>query len=304
MHPIVPVRGTLHIASDGESDADAFTRLIRLTELLAAAVAEHREGIVAGYRVTPTGVDVFHLSGTDVPGGPSTTLLGRRAPSDWAAVAVLALGTARDLDRSNPRRALVGHVQLRDGRWISLLGPAEGPWDVITDGEQPVGRVPDAARRLFGLPTTVPVASTLTFWAARWLLTLLQDPGAVTTWDDVVAAFPAVLGPTPADPVQLVDAGRELAQEVPWSMLRRVCSRGRVDLPGLDPELAAWMDDGMFARWACEQLGPPTLLVEMLEERLPIGLARRVRWALGAWGLDSWYPHLTGETIAPDAAAN
>ncbi len=307
MHPSTPPVDAAAPAPN-PVDAPSIDQLVRLTELIATAVADAGRGTVVAYRPSSDGVDVIFLGDTDVPGGPAETLLCLDAPPEWDAVGVFSLATARDLDHSNPRRVLLGHVQLRDGRWIMVMGPLEGPWDTSVGatgpeaGEQPVGRVPDAARRVFGLPTAPAAVSPLAYWAALWLRELTAADEPATTWDDAAARFP-LLGAA-ADPVELVDQGRVLGHEVPWSMLRRVVRRGRAPLPGVTAEMAAWMDDGMFARWVCDEVGPPAALAALVDDELPTSLARRVRWVLRAWGLDSWYPWFSGEAGVDDDSCN
>jgi hypothetical protein len=156
--------------------------------------------------------------------------------------------------------------------------------------------VADACRRALGLPTSPPPASTLGLWTLAWLDRVVEaasqaDAGsAPTTWS-ALAALHAAAGPpgeraAPApDPASLAVAGCDLAEAWTWARLR--ADPAVVDLPGPlpSPRLAAWMDDGMWARWLLSLLPAADDLVSAVHALLPPALAEGVAVvAQAAWG--------------------
>jgi hypothetical protein len=76
-----------------------------------------------------------------------------------------------------------------------------------------------------------------------------------SSWGEIAVCHPAVHAPSPpdvlafADPASLVSVARSHAASTSWSELRR--SPLPLALPDgpLPKPVAAWMDDGFFARW-------------------------------------------------------
>jgi hypothetical protein len=197
---------------------------------------------------------------------PLELLLRLAAPPHWRAVGVSCSGRAHPLDargrtRRGPHPPSVTVTLLVDraGESAGLL--REGQAVTALPG-RPEGLVADACRRAFGLPTTPPPPSTAELWALYWLDRIVEvgsRAGAgppLRTWAAVAGLHPAVdtapppgRDPTPAEVAALARSAVRWAAAWPWARLR--AEPATLDLPWLDrtPALAAWMDDGMWARW-------------------------------------------------------
>jgi hypothetical protein len=233
-----------------------------------AAVADARldeEGVTSLVRVRLQADDV-ELGWRPLDGEhPVDALACFVAPDDWWAVGVAATGTAHHLDGARPSlRVHNVHLVARDGSWASRLRPVDdGTDDLLTaasggpgdDDGRPVGRIDDVCRRSLGLATAPPPAGTSCYWGQRWLDAVL-DAGSRRrrpwAWPDVAALHPATsaFGDEYDTPAALARAAARLASWRDWPRLRRTCAAGTWDEPGIDPEVADWLDDGAFARWA------------------------------------------------------
>lgn len=198
----------------------------------------------------------------------------------------------------------------RDGRAVSVVR-RRGRADTID--EPPSGLVGDSLRRALRLPTPPPPDTTTGYWVALWLDRLVAaaaagpPPGGSATghaWPSVAALHPARAeagagAPTPAG---LAAATGRLAARWPWPRLRfhlpatlAALSAGAPrsgvagaaapnahawpsdDLPGLPTRaIAAWMDDGMFARAVDGALPPATDLFDACAHLLPPGVVAQV----------------------------
>lgn len=277
---------------------------------------------------------------------PLDVLLGFRAPDDWAAIGVAAVGRARPVDDDTTvvgtdgvvrRRVGRGpgsmavrtvHLVGRSGAWTSRWQPidraAAGGGEPAAHGgsassadtdELPNGRLDDALRRAVGLPTAPPPGDTGLLWAVQWLDALLVAAAGSSSGRRrlrplaaLVAAHPAVraftLDPATVDVERLVAEGRRLASLRGWTQLRRTCAQGTPDgAAGLHPlpaDLAAWLDDGAFARWVLG--GWPDLadLRTALSELLAPAAVSVIDDALAGWGLTR---AATGVTTEPGTDA-
>jgi hypothetical protein len=233
---------------------------------------------------------------------PLDVLLGFTAPPHWLALGVSSTGKARRLDaddevpqgaRAQPVRITLLIDRSGDARAVMRL---DG--DVIPLRERPEGTVADACRRALGQPTAPPPSSTLGLWTLAWLDRLVEAAGHASTapmreWSQVAglhaAAAPA-LGRRGAafDPGALAAAATALAEAWPWPRLR--AEPAVVDLPGppLTSTVAAWMDDGMFARWLLADLPNDADLLAAVHALLPPTLAEGVEVVVRAAGEASW----------------
>jgi hypothetical protein len=143
----------------------------------------------------------------------------------------------------------------RSGAERATVGMEDGT--VLDDPGE--GVVLDALRRALGLPTPPPPLPLAAFLDDLWLRELASSPRRLS-WTEAAALRPAPVGT--------------------WSVLR-ACG-----WPGVDVDLAAWMDDGMFARWVAGTVPPRTELLEELAVRQTAAVARRVRLALARSALD------------------
>lgn len=194
---------------------------------------------------------------------PFDVLAGFTAPGDWAVLGVRAQGTMHHLDDPHQasRRTAATTLLDRSGAQASVLRTG----DVVTDiPGAAVGIVPDLCRRALGLPTDPPPAPTsLPLWVTIWLDRIMaawSDPSRrrrlTAAWAPLAALHPAVAAspdhhpPALDDPAHLVALARAHTDAWPWRRLRAEPDAAPLPDGHLTPEIAAWMDDGLYARWA------------------------------------------------------
>lgn len=259
----------------------------------------------ADAEVAAGGGDGAVLRVTDLPGSralawfpldgahPLDLLLRFVAPPHWQALGVSVPGWAHRLD--DPGRARAESPPVTVTVMVHRTGVAAG---LIRQGDRlaampgpPDGVVPDACRRALGLPTDPAPPTTAGLWALCWLdrivATAARAEGrrGLRDWDSVAALHPAAR-PRPAanDPVSLAGAAAALARAWPWARLR--ADPAVLDLPGPPPppDLGAWMDDGMWARWVLSSMPAGDDLVRAVHDLLPASLAGAVESVvLAAW---------------------
>lgn len=182
---------------------------------------------------------------------PFDALLGFVAPEDWEVFGVIAPGWGTQYAESPPtkRRLRVIHVASRTGDEVSLLRFAGDDTATSTDSaERPMGRVADCVRRSLNLCTPdEPADSLATLWVHR-----------------VLQALAARLHPSFGR--RLVEAHEvetiiEHAAPTSWGDERWavVQSEGSALMDGA---VAAWMDDGMYARYVLADLPERTATMD------------------------------------------
>ena len=158
----------------------------------------------------------------------------------------------------------------------------------ILDTGAAEGDVADCLRRAIGLPTPPPPCGPVAWWAIDWLDAVLEavcrEPVAALDVGARVPPAPAARArsrPTARRPSSSSSPGR-----APGSTGRASGStwapRAAPRCP-IGPELAAWMDDGMFARWLLGLRPDPVDVVVDLVDLLPPAVTRGVVEALQAW---------------------
>jgi hypothetical protein len=214
---------------------------------------------------------------------PVGALAGFVAPARWRALGVCVPGRAHAGGWSDD--VAVTLLVDRAGASASLLRRA-GRVEVLPG--RPEGALADACRRALGLPTAPPPTTTLGLWTLAWLDRVVatasaREPGRpALTWAAVADLHPASAGPT--DPPGLALAAAGLAEAWPWARLRADAAVG--DLPGPAPavDVAAWMDDGMWARWLLERLPALDALLDAVHCLLPPAVAEAVQLVVDAAG--------------------
>ena len=256
--------------------------------LAPLAQAERLEALLDALVQTPTnGAFVFGITNLDDDGievsvlpcvDPVETLMGFEAPAAWNAVGVIA--AARGVgDAGDASDALVvGFTIDRDGNQCSELRDSSR----CRSATEPRGRIVDVCRRSLGLRTAAPESTTTGLWNAIWLDRVLvsildDDLGASRpSWLAIVAMHPAATRTT-TEAVELAFDARRRGAELGWPIARRRCAEGLLEIADLDPADAAWMDDGMFSRFARDGYVGHQPLLDDLAELLPVAVARRVR---------------------------
>ncbi len=224
---------------------------------------------------------------------PASLLAGFTAPLEWAMFGVRVHGTAHDLDGAGEAtRVVTTYLLHRGGDDASILRRGSS---VRTLTEPAVGTIPDLCRRVFGLPTPAPPAGAGLLWSVVWLDRILEawgDPaarrGLAGSWERCARLHPALdpptgLAPAPVDDVERV-AGRCAEHAAAWSWARLRADPGVLALPdgAVPAEVAAWMDDGCFARWVLGAYPSPSRLAHDVCGLLDPDVARRVLALLDA----------------------
>jgi hypothetical protein len=198
----------------------------------------------------PIGVQLCSALGSDAV---YDGLLGLTAEPDWNGLVVGASGTAFRPDRTDARRPVrlvlgVGRL----GGVASSIDPADNTLPTIT-AEPAEGLLLDCCRRVFRLGTPPPPRSTAALHNSIWLDALtavsLARPSRPLTWAAVATYHPAAPDLVEHTPEDLIKGAAQLARAADWVSLRASTVAGvRRGLP-VQPHVAAWMDDGLFARW-------------------------------------------------------
>jgi hypothetical protein len=244
---------------------DHANRLRSLTEILEAAHHRSPDQRASLVRVRDLHSDSFELALRAVDDGDVFgRLLGEVVPDDWDAAGLVVHGTARSL--GDPDRDLrpgdrLGRVCTavvcdRLGTVASTLRIGDGePRSMVHGPDDPaggVGRMLDALRRSVGVATPPPVADSAGLALALWLHRVLEAASAGR----------------PTDPGHIDRLRPRLPAD--WAQLRSECAAGGWVELDIAPDLAAWMDDGMFSR-SCFAAFPDPLevLVELSELLAP-----------------------------------
>jgi hypothetical protein len=248
-------------------------------------------------RVRPTtgGVDVRLCA---LPPGvhPAEALVGHIVPSRWAATGVVAPAHARPLDQAGAAGTgtptTVAMLVGRDGHVTSCALDA----GIEAGGEAPIGRIPDLLLRTIGLPTPPPPVDAVEWWRAHWLDALVSvaadEPGAApepgqaltgTLAPELVHALvaePELTGPGPAGWARMraLAAAADPPTEPGPAAIRQAIT------PFVDPAVAAWMDDGCFARWLLDALPTVDELLELAAALVTPGLLHQLRQVSGRRG--------------------
>jgi hypothetical protein len=209
---------------------------------------------------------------------PVAELIGLRADRSWSGVGVLAPASRRRVDTQTdapcslvhllePSGVSVTHLRVDDGDTIEL-----GPDSVVREG-----RIPDACRRVFALPTPAPPQDMSQFvldaWLAQVLRAALLSPGLA--WPDIVRlSFVHHLGGiadsgfTPS-PASMASALIDSSITLDWHRYRSACVMlGGCPVSELTAAQIDWMDTGMFARWTHGSLPCTAELLDLLEPTL------------------------------------
>lgn len=272
-----------------------FTWLPLLLETLVAADPEPGPEPVAPVLLRielEDGAVTLGARDLDLGEHPADALLGFVAPEEWVAFGIIATGWGspyceehRARRGASRVRVRTAHVVARDGNEASALSMAGEPVRTLglyraTDPDALAGSVPDIVRRVMNVPTAPagfpPSELMATVWLSGVTIEARRRPGHRLTSADIDN-----IEPGGAEATQLlVDHPDELT----WESLRWMVVRG-TEMFGIDPTLAAWFDDGAFARWA---LGGYPPVADQLRDLAPLvtGKAMRaIRARLRRWGV-------------------
>jgi hypothetical protein len=263
-----------------------------IAALLRFLITRMDEGVEAGDAgVAPPAL--LRLDGADVAcavggidlhvkpleGHPAEVLAGFTAPPEWFGVGVITGGWqhAPGVDRVRVR---ITSFVCRDG--TELAAVRAGGEDLRFMEERGEVRVLDTLRRVLELPTNPPDVSIAEWLAKCWLELIVRRAtrgrrAPKLAWRDAAALHPAI-AVVGARPDELATVAPRAAPSMRWERLRRLhASRG--------DELAAWMDDGMFARSMVHGHPPVADLMKRAARRLTPDARARVEATLELWGL-------------------
>ncbi|MGH9057334.1 MAG: hypothetical protein ACRDYY_15970 [Acidimicrobiales bacterium] len=264
-----------------------------LLEALGDRVAELGDPMWARVLCPPGCDDGFDLAVSEEP----DALLGWVATPDCQAVGVVATGKVHveETPRGVPPGLAPGTTA---GARMVCLVARDGAiaWQMLTpDGvhfdEAPGGgRMVDCLRRCFALPTDPAPASPSRLHGLLWLSAVL-DAAATSrrqlSWRDVTLLHPAAgliedEGAALLDPADLPELVELFASACTWDFLRR--HAGGIPWVGavVPPDLAGWMDEGMFARWLLDGLPAPEQLISRIRPLVAPSTARRLAHAVRA----------------------
>ncbi len=265
-------------------------RLITTEELQHLAVAVDAAAEERGWNEGPMLVRVEDGESPDdgllgfksIDGHPLDTLLGFAAPASWQALGVCAEGWAASTEHAQGARPskAKGRMRIRstclvsrDGAVASGMRLAGGEFDQM--GE-PVGTIPDALKRALGVATAPPDAPFYE-WVARMLFGLIiGDAGASSRGHRLVPW--AQLRPS-------LERYKQLAEEGSWETLRGLATKRASVVADLEPDVAAWMDEGMFSRWVLGGMASYDHLLDEARRSMTEEAFRQVRRLLRTWGL-------------------
>jgi hypothetical protein len=250
--------------------------------------------------------DELILGHKPLDGHPARELLGFVAPDTWWALGVVCPGWANpagddlgdvDMDRGRrdgpryadrPGRRRVRAVSLvaRDGAEAARLVLDDDP--PIDPGACGEGLIPDCLRRALGLPTAPPAIAVAELWATRWLgeIVAAGEAGCRRVgWAEAAALHPVAEVLAPGRTIthdDLIPAASALQTTVGWADVRARVAAGHWSAPDLSPDVAAWMDDGMFSRWVLGGSPPLEELLNRAAACTSTGTYARIKAAVAA----------------------
>lgn len=239
---------------------------------------------------------------------PMEHLLGLVAPDEWFAFGLVSFGWASPLpdDASgyrtpirpseHPERVRVRSVFLvsRDGGVASTAELADGRV-IDTPGQ---GVVADAMRRALGIETAPPEEPVIALLTAMWLEEALaaveewrgrDERGRGPSWADLASLHPVLAraraGGVRVPASRLAEVGRLFAENISWADLRWESMTGAAPWGiEVDPEIAAWMDEGMYARWLLADHGAVADLAARVASVVAPACAAKLEACLQQWG--------------------
>lgn len=245
-------------------DGSFARRLLDLAEVLEAAHHRSPDPRASLVKVRRLASDAFELALEPVADRDVyDALLGATVPDEFDAAGFVVRGTARSL--GDPDRGLAPGEPLgcastavvccRGGTVASAVRIDDGEplVQVVSDTsstEAGVGRLLDVLRRSLGLATPAPRAPVHTVSDSLWLHRVLQ----------------AAVGTAHVDR-STVDALRPWLPAT-WTELQWQCGDGSWPELEVDPELARWMDEGIFARVCLGAFADPLEVTVELSELL------------------------------------
>ena len=210
---------------------------------------------------------------------PVQVLAGFTAPPEWFGIGVLTGGWAHEPGVERRRTRIISFV-CRDG--TELAGVRIGDGNLTFMEGRGTGMVLDTLRRVLGLATDPPDVSIAEWLAQCWLEIIIsrakrERRATRLTWREAAALHPAI-GVVGARPDELPSVAPRTATAMRWERFRQIHAAD-------GDEAAAWMDEGMFARWMMYGHPPLSELLRRAGRRLTPEARDRVETTLSDWGL-------------------
>lgn len=208
--------------------------------------------IVGGGRAHRWEPPAPHTDHTRRPDPATSTATADQPPIDVPPEG-MRITTVCLMDRAG---RMAGHTRFADGSEIAA--PPE------------TGRLVDALRRAFALPTVRPQLPATELVSRFWLANVLaaaEDRAAPLNWKRVRELHPSAkvlkdVGEPLTGPA--LDRARRVSAAVwTWSRLRYQAIEGDWLPEIVDSKLAAWMDEGMFSRWVLDDTLPTGELLRL-----------------------------------------
>ncbi len=213
-------------------------------------------------------------------------LLGLIVGPSWSGAAIVATGRFRVLDESHEPPALVvpglaGGLTLacvlsrRDVTGWRLRLPDGSCFDPVPEA----GFMMDVLRRSLQMDTDPPPASSGPLLLAAWVAAIADSAppaGRQWSWDEAVHMHPALADGPRLDPSSAEQAIRHASGRREWEAMRQLVAAGIAGRQLPPPDLARWMDAGMFARWVLGSLPPAEEMVVAARPHLEPAAWRRL----------------------------
>ena len=282
-------------------DAEQLRRLVATLDAVTAHEGFNLRPALLRVEEPAGDPDGFLLGWLDLEGGSvSDALLGLVAPESWTAIGTVTGGWVGPAETFDEPDALRGRFAVRPSshpdsvraRCFQLMGRDGTSAGRITiadgrtiDDVPELGLAVDAMRRAFALPTPPAAFAPAELMTSIWLGHVAD--AAASSLRQIVRLHPGsimleALGERLAVG-DFVEAASALGRVLTWTDVRRHARQGCYQ--GVDRELAAWMDEGMLARWLMSAYPPMDVLVRSACQGLRPAVAGELRAMLAELGV-------------------
>jgi hypothetical protein len=262
-----------------------------LLEAVGDSAAEQGRPVWVEVRGGADGAGYFGLGFVDDPAG----FLGRNAAPNCVAVGVIATGkvTVADTEVELPVRLSPGVTPGIRMCCLVARGGQVGWRMTLPDGRSlsqapSEGRLLDCLKRSLALPTPPPPVGADQLQSVFWLSAILDEAQRTDrklSWREILRLHPVTellegCDATIDGEADLQDLVRMAGRSWSWELLRQQAVTHQWAKELVSPDLAAWMDEGMFARWILGALPGPDELVARIRPLVAPSAARRLSHAV------------------------